>query len=472
MMRLAAHLVALLAFASPALADLPAPVRAALAKAGIPAAAVGLVVERADGGRALVTHRERMPMSPASVLKLVTTQAALDLLGPAYVFHTDVLASGALQGGVLDGDLVLRGGGDPKLTYEKLWQLMLALRARGIREVRGDVILDRRWFAPVAFDPARFDNDPRRAYNVGPDALLVNFQAVEFHFVPQGDSVRVYAEPDLPNVEVQSTVATVPGPCPSWRRDLRQEVLDHGMLATVVFSGRYPASCGERTWSLAVLTPAAFTESAFRWLWSATGGTLRGRVRDGAAPADARLVLRHESEPLANLVRDMNKFSNNVMARHVFLALSAREGVPGEAAASERVVLEWMKSRRLDVDGVVLDNGSGLSREARIAPGQLAALLRDAWTSAVMPEFVGSMPIYGVDGTLRERNGAGAIGQAHLKGGTLEGVRSMAGYVVDRSGARWVVVMMVNDPRAGAAQPAFDALVEWVHVQDRKRGAR
>ena len=458
-------------FATAAFADIPAPVRAALTRAGIPADAVGLVVERADGGRPLVAHRAKVPMTPASALKLVTTYAALDLLGPAFTFKTDVLASGTVQGGILDGDLILRGGGDPGLTYEKLWQLVLQLRSHGIREVDGDVILDRGFFAPVVHDPAAFDNDPRRAYNVGPDALLVNFQAIEFHFVPEGGAVRVYAEPDLPNIEIQSAIAAAPGPCDSWRRDLRQEVIDHGMLATVVFTGRIPAACGERDWSLAVLPPAPFAETLLRWLWSTTGGKLKGKVREGATPADAKLVLRHESPPLANLVRDMNKFSNNVMARNLFLALSTANGAPGESAASERVVLDWMRSRHLDADGIVLDNGSGLSREARITPAQFAALLRDAWLAAVMPEFISSMPVYGVDGTLRNRRGTGAVGEAHLKGGTLNGVHSMAGYVVDRSGARWVVVMMVNDARAGAAQPALDALVDWVHVQDRKRGA-
>ena len=461
----------LCALALPALAQVPAPVRAALARAGIPADAVSLVVERADGGRPLATHRAREAMSPASTLKLVTTYAALDLLGPAYTFKTDVLATGTVQGGVLEGDLVLRGGGDPGLTYGKLWQLMLQLRSHGIREVHGDVILDRGFFAPTAHDPAAFDNEPRRAYNVGPDALLLNFAAVEFHFVPEGDTVRVYAEPDLPNVEVQSAVAAVAGDCESWRRELRQEVIDHGMLATVVFSGRMPASCGERAWSLAVLPPAAFDESVFRWLWSATGGKLSGRIREGSTPVDARLVMRRESPPLAALARDMNKFSNNVMARNLFLALSTTGGAPGEAAASERILLDWLRSRHIDPAGIVIDNGSGLSRVARISAAQFAALLRDAWLSAVMPEFISSMPIYGVDGTLKNRRATGALGEAHLKGGTLNGVQSVAGYVVDRSGARWVVVMMVNDPRAGAAQPALDALVDWVHGQDRKRGA-
>ena len=464
-------LAACLALTFGARAELPPPVRAALAKAGIPVTAVGVLVERADAGRPVVAHRETQAMSPASVMKLVTTYAALDLLGPAYTFKTDVLTAGALAGGVLDGDLVLRGGGDPKLTYERLWQLVRQLHARGVREIRGDVVLDRSFFAPAAFDPGRFDNDSRRAYNVGPDALLVNFGAIEFRFIPEGSTVRVIAEPDLPNVEVQSSIAATGEACGAWRRDLKQEAIVNGLMATATFSGRYPAACGEKTWALAVMEPALLGESAFRWLWSATGGVLRGKVRAGTTPADARLLMRRESEPLGTLVRDMNKFSNNVMARHLFLTLSTAQGAPGEAAASERILLEWLRSRGLDVRDVVLDNGSGLSREARLTPAFLAALLRSAWGSALMPEITASLPIYGVDGTLRERRAGSAIGEAHLKGGTLNGVQSMAGYVVDRGGRRWIVVMMVNHPNAGAAQPALDALVDWTHEHDRKRGA-
>jgi D-alanyl-D-alanine carboxypeptidase/D-alanyl-D-alanine-endopeptidase (penicillin-binding protein 4) len=176
-------------------------------------------------------------------------------------------------------------------------------------------------------------------------------------------------------------------------------------------------------------------------------------------------VYRHESEPLANLVRDINKFSNNVMARNLFLALSAEPaGADGETQASARAVARWLKARGIEAPEVVTENGSGLSRAERASAQTLATLLRAAWASAVMPELVASLPVLSVDGTLKRRGGV-AAGQAHLKGGTLTGVQSVAGYVLDRRGRRWVVVMMVNHPNANAAQPALDALVEWVHAR-------
>ena len=451
---------------------LPEPVQQALARAKIPAESVAIVVEPVLTGQVLVSHEAKAPMNPASVVKLFTTYAALELLGPAFTFRTDVLGTGAVSGGVLSGDLVIRGGGDPKLTYERLWQLAHHLRARGVREVKGDVILDRGYFAAMPpHDPAAFDKDPRRAYNVGPDALLVNFHAINFRFIPDGEAVRVTGEPDLPTLEIASRIRAVPGPCNAWRPGLSYDVIENGMLATVTFSGTYPAECGEKSWPLAVMDSARYTEAVWRWVWSEAGGILRGKVRAGATPAEARLLYRHESEPLANLVRDTNKFSNNVMARHIFLALSAEpRGSGGEAQASARIVAEWLKRRGVEAPELVLDNGSGLSRTERASAATIASLLRMAWASPSMPELAASLPVLAVDGTLKQR-GRLAAGQAHLKGGTLAGVQALAGYVLDRRGRRWIVVMIVNHPNAGLAQPAMDALLDWVYRQEDKRGS-
>ena len=444
---------------------LPASVREALARAGVPESAVGAVVEPVEGGRRIVDHQSARPLNPASTLKLVTTFAALDILGPAFTFGTDFLAAGDLANGVLAGDLVIRGGGDPELTYERLWQTLRQLRARGLREVRGDVVLDRGYFAPAFHDPGSFDGESRRAYNVGPDALLLNFKAITFHFSPDASGVRVTGEPDFPSVEIASRLRPVDEACGNWRRGLKYEIEENGLLATVVFSGTYPSQCGEKDWPLSVFDPDRYAEATFRWLWSEVGGRLTGKVRSGSTPAEAKLLFRRESEPLAELVRNTNKFSNNVMARQIFLALSAEKtGLPAEVAASGRIVREWLASRGIPAAGLVLENGSGLSRAARIPAAALAALLRNAWSSAVMPELMSSLSLFAVDGTFKSKNGP-AAGQAHLKGGTLTGVQSIAGYVLDDRGRRWVVVMIANHENANRAQAAFDDLVEWTYRQ-------
>jgi serine-type D-Ala-D-Ala carboxypeptidase/endopeptidase (penicillin-binding protein 4) len=452
--------------------EIPATVRAALAQARVPMSAVSILVEPADAGPPVLVHRISVAMNPASVMKLVTTYAGLDLLGPAFRFHTDVLYTGELANGILTGDLVLRGGGDPKLTYDRLWQLAHQLRSRGVREIRGDVILDRSYFESVPYDPASFDNQPRRAYNVAPDALLVNFQAVDFGFVPEAQGVRVTAEPDLPNIEIVSRIKATEEPCSRWRRDLRYDVDTNGLIATVVFSGSMPAECGERSWALVVFDAARFTESAWRWVWSEAGGKMRGKVREAATPGEARLLYRLESEPLANLVRDTNKFSNNVMARHIFLALSAERTGTGRAEQSARIVADWLHERAIVAPELVLENGSGLSRRERVSAATLAAVLRSAWASPVMPELVASLPVLSVDGTFKSHHVDGAGGHAHLKGGTLDEAQAMAGYVLDRRGKRWIVVMLVNHANANAAQPALDALADWVYREAGPGGVR
>ena len=462
MRRMAVVLCALLSLVASA-RELPAPVREALARAGVPESAVAIVVAPVERGAPVITHNADEPMNPASVMKLVTSYASLDLLGPAFTFGTDFIANAEVSSGVLEGDLFIRGGGDPKLTADRLWLALHELRSRGVREIRGDIVIDRSYFAPVAFDPAKFDNDPRRAYNAGPDAFLVNFHAIEFRFVPDAKAVRVVAQPDLPNIELASRIKPVAGPCGWWRKDLQQDFIVNGLVATAVFSGSYPVSCGENTWSLSVFDSAGFAESVLRWIWSESGGKLNGKVRGGTAPATGRVLLHLESEPLANLVRDMNKFSNNVMARQIFLGLSAVKNGQGEAQASAQVVRQWLAQRGIDAPGFVVDNGAGLSRADRITANTLVALLRSAWVSPLMPEIAGSMPVFGTDGTLKSRRAGFAAGQAHIKGGTLTGVQSIAGYVLDMKGQRWAVAMMINHQNANAAQAALDALVEWVH---------
>jgi serine-type D-Ala-D-Ala carboxypeptidase/endopeptidase (penicillin-binding protein 4) len=459
-MRLLAALLAILAAASAVAQPLPRTVRDALRAAHVPTDAAAIVVQGVDADKPRLAHRAYESVNPASVMKVITSFAALELLGPAFTFHTDVLARGKLDNGVLDGDLVIRGGGDPRLTYERLWQLAHRLRTRGVREIRGDVILDRGYFAPVPYDPASFDREPRRAYNVAPDALLVNFQAIDFRFIPDAETVRVLPEPDLPTVRAASRIRRVSEPCTSYRRNLKYDVEENAGITQVTFSGTYSSECGERTWPLAVMDAQRYFEAAFRWVWAEAGGTIRGRFRMDATPADAFLVLRHESDPLPVLVRDMNKFSNNVMARHLFLALSAQEGAPAQAQASARIVHQWLASRDIDDTALILENGSGLSRDERVSATLVARVLKAAWQSPVMPELAGSFPLLGVDGTLKTHR-PGAVG-AHLKGGTLTGVQAAAGYVLDAKGRRWIVVMILNHPNANAAGEAIDALVDWV----------
>jgi D-alanyl-D-alanine carboxypeptidase/D-alanyl-D-alanine-endopeptidase (penicillin-binding protein 4) len=443
---------------------LPAQVAQSLAAAKIPVANVAVVVQEVGVHHEILRANAVAPMNPASVMKLVTTYAALELLGPAYRWKTEAYASGALQDGVLEGDLVLKGGGDPKLDLEGFGRLVRALRGKGLREIRGSLVADRGQFALTGGDAARFDGDPFRPYNVLPDALLVNYKSLRFAFLPEGGAVRIYAEPRPPALEIVNVLKISDGACPegSAFRELLRPTFEPARQRAI-FSGHYPASCGEKDLNVALLEPNDQLAGVFRQFWSESGGTWNGGVREGAVPPGARLIHAHDSSALAEIVRDTNKFSNNIMARHLFLALGAENG-PATTPKSVAAVRGWLATKKILAPELVMENGSGLSRIERISAGNLAALLQAAWKSPVMPELISSMPIAGLDGTMRRRlKNDGVAGQAHIKTGLLSDVRSMAGYVLDRSGKRVVVVMVVNHPNAHQAQPAMDALLRWTY---------
>lgn len=447
---------------------LPADVQAALQRARVPADALAVVVQEAGSGRTLLSHQARLPMNPASVVKLLTTYAALDILGPAWSWSTPVYVQGTLQDGVLEGNVHLRGSGDPRLVIEQVWLLLRRLQAAGIRDIRGDIVLDRSAFAPGEGHPADFDGDASRPYNVRADALLLNFKAAVHTFVPDAarNVARVAADPDVWAAARGAangggsgvTVPLAPGPCEDWRTALKATASDAGWR----FMGRYPAACGELNWPLADPDPARYNARLLETMWRDLGGRLGGAVREGPVPAGLKPLFEHRSEALAEVVRDINKFSNNVMAQQLFLtlALQREPRVPASAEAARETIRRWHVERIGEwPEGFVLDNGSGLSRQTRVSAQALVHLLQHAWSSPVMSELMSSLPVNGLDGTLRRTRTS--PGRAHLKTGSLRDVASIAGYVLSDSGRRYVLVALVNHPQAGAARPALDALVQW-----------
>lgn len=437
--------------------NLPPTVEQALHEAGIPERAVGIVVEAVDGGPPLLRHNPRSAMNPASAMKLVTTYAGLEILGPAYTWRTEAISDAAPTNGRLAGNLYLRGSGDPRLDLEQFWLLLRQLRTRGVSEIDGDLVLDRGAFALAPHDPGEFDNEPLRPYNVGPDALLINLKSIHLTLQADPDGVRVIAETPSDGLRINNRLRLAQGTCGDWREQVTATVDGQ----TIELGGSFAAACGEKSLDLAPWTADAQVEGLFRVLWRELGGTLGGRVREGRVPADGRLLAVHESPPLGEIVRDINKYSNNVMARQLFLTLDDER--PATTEGARRRVVRWLQAKDLRIPELVLENGSGLSRSERISADGLAQLLRAVWHSPVMPELVASLPIAGVDGTLRKRFGDSPVsGRAHLKTGYLDGARAVAGFLLDRKGKRWIVVCLINGPQARLGKPAIDALLLWL----------
>jgi D-alanyl-D-alanine carboxypeptidase/D-alanyl-D-alanine-endopeptidase (penicillin-binding protein 4) len=467
---------AALVFASATRAQLPPPVVQAFADARVPLSGVAVVVQEVGAGQPLFAHEPTRPMNPASVMKLVTTFAALELLGRDYRWKTEAYLSGPLEGGVLRGDLVIKGYGDPKITIEQWQSFMAALRARGLDRVAGDLALDRSWFRPAKHDPAEFDKEPLKPYNVGPDALLVSFNSVRFVFAPNaaGDAVDLRAEPSLAEVALGAPPKLGGGDCGDWRGTIGARFVNRGATASAAFAGSFSAACGERDWYVALLDHPHFVHGMFTTYFREAGGLFDGGLRDVYAPAGAAPFATLESPPLYDIVRDVNKLSNNVMARQIFLTLATtRHPPPATPALAADVVQRFLKGRGIAMPGLVIENGSGLSRNERVTAGGLAQLLAAADRSAAREEFASSLAVAATDGTVQKRFQNGTVaGQALLKTGTLEGVKALAGYVIDAESRRWIVVAIINHPNAARGQAALDGLVQWVYRSAGSWGAR
>lgn len=479
---LAASLLGLCATALAAPGGLPTEVEAALKAARIPADAVSVLVVDAEQPRATprLSHRAQVSMNPASVMKLTTTFAALDVLGPAYTWSTPVYLDGPIQNGTLQGNVYIKGQGDPKLVLERLWLLLRRLQGLGIQRIAGDIVLDRSAFDLPPLDPASFDGDPLRPYNATPEALLINYKSVVMTFTPDraSNTALVQYDPPLHGVQTQSTVALTAGPCGDYRGALKADFSDANRVR---FGGSYAASCGEKVWPVAYWDPSSYGPRAVQGLWQELGGKLTGNARWGTVPAAlaaGKPTFELNSPPLADIVRDINKYSNNLMAQQLFLTLGrtlpaapvlvSAEGSDaslsaGSFIASRAMLQRWWKERISADDVPVWDNGSGLSRQERITAQGLARLLQVAYRSPVMSELMSSLPITGVDGTLT-RSKAQAVGSAHLKTGSLSNVVARAGYVDALSGQRYVLVALMNHANANGdgARAVMDALVDWV----------
>jgi serine-type D-Ala-D-Ala carboxypeptidase/endopeptidase (penicillin-binding protein 4) len=445
--------------ASAAPQNLPETVQDALKRAGIPVSSVGIWVQEQNAAAPLLNINGTRAMNPASTMKLLTTTSALESLTPAYRWKTEAYLDGKLDNGILQGNLVFKGYGDPKLTIEQFWLWLLELRQRGLREIRGDVVLDTNFFAPLTHDPAEFDNDPTRAYNVGPNALLLNFNALRLRLIPNGAATTALLEPQLAGYTLQNRVRTSSKlachPNDAYSAHLEGRV--------IVLQGEIAADCGEVEDYFSLLPHEQYFFAAFTALWQELGGSLQGKGRAGKAPLNAQPFSTHTSTPVSEVIRDINKFSNNIMARHLFLTLSGQTGQPATTERSAAYVQQWLARQGLQFPELVLENGAGLSRKERISSQHLAQVLQHAAASPYSAELQASLPILGIDGTVKKRfKDSELTGHAHLKTGTLDGVKSIAGYVDASSGKELIMVFIINHSNAAQGQLAQDALIAFL----------
>ncbi len=448
---------------------LPPGVVRALDVRAVPHDSISIHVEDVDTGEVLLAWLPDQPRNPASTLKLLTTLVALDLLGPAYHWKTEIYAFGDIENGRLDGDLAIKGYGDPFLVTERVWQMLRSLRHAGIDDIGGKLLLDDSWFDVADHDPAAFDRQPLRAYNVAPNALLMNFKVVRYWFEPDVDAnaVRLSLEPDLDNLRVENRLTLSNGACRGYQRGIT--ITPNDDVDMMVFSGRFPSGCKRYAMDRTALSHNQFVYGLVSGLWRESGGKIGEEWQNTVVPEDAEPLLEFPSLSLAESIARINKHSNNVMARQLMYTLSAEvQGAPGTEEGGRQVIEDWLTEHEIVETELVLDNGAGLSRKSRITASDMAAMLRFAWRQTYMPEFLASMSLSGLDGTLRRRfRDAELAGKAHLKTGSLDHVTAIAGYMQARSGRRFAIVALHNheDIHRGPGEEVQDALLRWLNRQ-------
>ena len=449
--------------------ELPAGVQSAMSVRGAPFDSLSVYVEDVETGETVLNWLSARPRNPASTVKLLTTLVSLDILGPAYRWKTEVFALGDVEDGRLDGDLLIKGYGDPFLVTERVWQLLRSIRLAGVREIGGDLLIDDSFFAIGDYDPSAFDQQPLRAYNVAPNALLANFKVVRFWFEPviESDAVRVLLDPPLENLRVRNRLRLSNGRCRGYQRGIA--INSNEALDEVTFSGRFPDGCKRYAMDRAVLSHNEFVYGLFRTLWREAGGGFDGTWKNVALDPEADPIVLFESFALGDIIARVNKHSNNVMARQLLYTLSAEvNGRPGTEIGGRQVVADWLSENNLESCRIAIRNGAGLSRDTRMTAAGMGALLRFAWRQPYMPEFLASMSISGLDGTLSRRfRGSELIGTAHLKTGSMDHVAAIAGYLQTRSGRRLAVVAMQNheDVHRGPGEEVQEALLRWLYEQ-------
>jgi len=482
--------------AIPILADelLPIGVKKALQRSKIPESALGfnvISVGKLHPQPNQHSWNAQSPMNPASTMKLLTTVAALEILGPQYRWKTNFYNTGLLEQGVLNGNLIIQGFGDPKLVPEQLSVISQNLKQLDLREIQGNLILDRSVYASSIRQSAPLDGEPSKTYNVVPDPLLYAFQTLSFKIFNNNGQFEVSYTPRLAGLRIINKIQEIKGACGDWTKTLKIEIRKvNNEEWNAIFVGKLSINCPEITWNSVSIDSnnflkqgllASFDDSGIVW-------KTHPQMIESEVPSNAKLILSHQGTSLTDAVKDINKYSNNVMARQVLLTIGLEKGSrPTSTTDSIRILKDWLKKSKLNFPELVVENGSGLSNIERISPQSMTSLLNYAVSTKNNEVFINSLPIAGIDGTMKNRlldrlkkiwsgNSSETIFMpdlslpeglqktgAYMKTGTLQNVRAVSGYVVSKTGKVYAVSSMVNHQNASTGGTAInDALLHWV----------
>ena len=424
---------------------------------GIPADQVAVWVADIDSDQpVLAEYRADAAVNPASTMKLVTSYSGLMRLGPTFQWQTRLASNAPIVDGVLQGDLYWIGSGDPMFDQDNLLMLLKELRLRGIHAINGRLILDGSIWTSIGH-AEDFGDDSERAFMVAPDPHLTALKVAWVVFFFDNNGPRAVLDPPRQGVRLQTELTEDPSPlnCP----DVRQRIKIQEAGDTIRISGRLPRACDRARSYINVLGHAAFAEQSFIAQWRALGGTGPSGLGHAKAPANAQVLAQYDSQPLSEALYGINKFSNNTMARTLYLTMGVQEAKGLDTVAgAEAAVRRTLAQSGISDEVLVLENGAGLSRRERVSARMMGELLRQAARGPYASEFIASLPIAGVDGTLKHRF-AKQAGRLRLKTGTLANVRALAGYWQAPNGHRLALVVIVNSDNARQYIPAMEKII-------------
>ncbi|MDQ7091808.1 MAG: D-alanyl-D-alanine carboxypeptidase/D-alanyl-D-alanine-endopeptidase [Methylococcales bacterium] len=413
----------------------------------------------------LLTFNADISRNPASVMKLITTYAALGVLGANYHWPIELYKTGVVSKGILQGDLYLKGYGYPNFKPNDLRLLLRGLRTQGITKITGNLVLDNTYFSPNTKSPGDFDGKTYAKYNALPDALLYNEGISDIFLTPKSKSISIMSLYPDDNVTFVNNVKLKNVKCRGRYASPAMRVKLKARKKVIHFNGSLSSRCGQRHYSLAISKAVNMLNGSFRRIWTTEmGGIIEGtKLVVAETPKNANLIYKIKGKAVKDILPLVNKKSNNVMARQLFLSVAAKAGTPATLKQGGQKIRQWYQSRGLDFSKLQIENGSGLSRTGRVSARNIGELLLDAYKSPNRSHLLASLPIMGVDGTLRRRmRGTVAAKSSYMKTGTLRDARGIAGYVKAKDGQFYVVAILHNGKHAkGKVLAIHNKLIEW-----------
>lgn len=442
----------------------PSAVAEMVRRSPIPENEISLWVAPVDGGNPIVDLNSRLARSPASSIKVITTGVGLLLLGENFRWRVDFFTNGELKNGVLNGDLFIKGYGNPYLVQEKLMDMVIELRERGIDHIAGKVVLDNSYFINRHENPDAFDGAGLEPYNALPNALTINFRTVELLLKPSGNRIEISTEPKLSYLKLENQM-TLNRHKRCHGKGFAPKMSVNRETNTVLVSGSMSRRCGEQRLVRVLGDAGDAFFGYFQRAWQLAGGSMGNAWVYGQVPETATLLYEGYSRPLSEQIAAMNKLSNNVMTRQLFLTIGAELTRPPATLSKARaVVLHRLQQMGIDPHRLYIDNGSGLSRTTRISAEQMGQFLLAMQDPRVRFHFEQSLSVVGVDGTLRHRlKNTPLAGNAIGKSGTLKHVKSLVGYVTAASGRKYAYVMLFSGKKSKAGRPLMDELLKWIY---------